>query len=81
MSGPGFVFLFFLFSFFAECPAMRPEKEKLHKPVCPRAVFQRFSRAPESRDSDVGEKMIFRPLSRCTTVGHAPAADRKLKMR
>jgi hypothetical protein len=46
----GFSFLFLpFFAFFAGCPVMRPEKEKLHKRGCLRAVFQRFSRAPDSR--------------------------------
>jgi hypothetical protein len=60
---------------------MRPEKEKLHKRACLRAVFQRFSRAPDSRDSAVREEMIFDRSSRRTTAGHVPAAGRKLKMR
>ena len=38
---------------------MRPEKGKVHKRACLRAVFQRLSRAPDSRDSGVREEMIF----------------------
>ena len=49
------LFLFFLF-FFAGCPVMRPEKEKLHKREYLRAVFPRSSRAPDSKDSDGGRK-------------------------
>jgi hypothetical protein len=79
MSGP--VFSFSSFFVFAGCPVMRPEKEKLHKRRPLRAVFLRFFRAPDSRDSSLREEMIFDRSSRSTAAGLVPAAGRKLKMR
>ena len=35
--------------FLSGCPVMRPEKEKLHNCRCLRAVFLRFTRAPDSQ--------------------------------